>query len=55
MRPSELSAHAERFLALRRTVFRKNPRRGGQDQRRLRYDERLIRSFVTYWKQHDHQ
>ncbi len=54
MRPSELSAHAGRFLALRRTLFQPNPRPGGQDQRRLRYDERLIRGFVTYWKQHDH-
>lgn len=51
MTPSELSAYAEEFLALRRTMFRINPRRGGQDRRRLRYNEKLIRSFVTYWKQ----
>jgi integrase/recombinase XerD len=51
MTPSELSAYAEKFLALRRTMFRVNPRRGGQDRRRLRYNEKLIQSFVTYWRQ----
>jgi hypothetical protein len=49
MTPSELSAYAEQFLALRRTMIRVNPRRGGQDRRRLRYNEKLIRSFARWW------
>jgi len=47
----ELSAHAEEFMAMRRAIFRANPRRGGQDRRRLRYAERLIRGFTTYWQE----
>jgi integrase/recombinase XerD len=54
MTPPELSAHAEKFLALKRSVFQPNPRRGGQDQRGLRHNEKLIRGFVTYWKQQKH-
>ncbi len=50
MTPSELAAYAEKFLALKRALFRPNPRRIRQDERRLRYDERLIHSFVAYWK-----
>jgi hypothetical protein len=46
----ELSAYAEEFLAMRRAIFRANPRRGGQDRRHLRYTERLIRGFTTYWQ-----
>jgi hypothetical protein len=37
---------------MRRAIFRANPRRGGQDRRRLRYTERLIRGFTTYWQEH---
>src|SRR5262249_35639826 len=44
----------EKFLTLRRSVFRPNPQRGAQDQRRLRYNEKLIRGFVAYWNQQKH-
>ena len=47
----ELSAHAEEFMAMRRAIFRANPRRGGQDRRRLRYNEKLVRGFITYWQE----
>src|SRR5438874_10633127 len=47
----DLSAHAEEFLAMRRAIFRANPRRGGQDRRRLRYNEKLVRGFITYWQE----
>ena len=49
----ELLAHAEKFLTLKRALFRPNPRRSGQDQRQLRYDERPVRNFIAYWKQQE--
>jgi hypothetical protein len=47
MTASELSAHAENSLALRRTLFQPDPRRGGQDQRRLAEGEKAEASNNT--------
>ncbi|MGC2226147.1 MAG: tyrosine-type recombinase/integrase [Candidatus Sulfotelmatobacter sp.] len=45
-----LSAHAEEFLALKRAVAKVDPHRNTQDRRSLRHRERLLRSFIAYWR-----
>ena len=45
-----LSAHAEEFLALKRAVAKVDPHRNTQDRRSLRHREKLLRSFIAYWR-----
>ena len=47
---SALSAHAEEFLALKRAVAKSDPHRNAQDHRSLKHREKLLRSFVAYWR-----
>ncbi len=45
-----LSAHAEEFLALKRAVAKVDPHRNTQDRRSLKHREKLVRSFIAYWR-----
>jgi integrase/recombinase XerD len=47
---STLSAHAEEFLALKRAVAKVDPHRNTQDERSLKHREKLLRSFIAYWR-----
>ena len=47
---SALSAHAEEFLALKRSVAKADPHGNSQDRRSLKHREKLLRSFVAYWR-----
>jgi integrase len=47
-----LSCHLDAFLALKLARARSNPHFGGDQRRRLRYEERLLRNFLTHWQQH---
>jgi len=47
-----LSHHLEAFLALKRARARRSPYFEGDQRRRLRYDEALLRSFLERWRQH---
>jgi len=47
---SALSAHAEQFLALKRAVAKADPHGNSQDRRSLKHREKLLRSFVAYWR-----
>ena len=47
---SALSAHAEEFLALKRAVAKADPHGNSQDRRSLKHREKLLRSFVAYWR-----
>ena len=45
-----LSAFAEQFLALRRSVSRHDPHQNGREDRALKHRETLLRSFLAYWR-----
>ena len=45
-----LSAHAEEFLALKRVGAKVDPHRNTQDRRSLKHREKLVRSFIAYWR-----
>jgi len=45
-----LSIHAEQFLALKRAVARADLHGNSQDRRSLKHREKLLRSFVAYWR-----
>jgi hypothetical protein len=47
---SVLSAHAEEFMALKRAVAKADPHDNGQDRRSLKHREKLLRSFIAYWR-----
>jgi integrase/recombinase XerD len=47
---SAMSAHAEEFLALKRAVAKADPHGNSQDRRSLKHREKLLRSFVAYWR-----
>jgi integrase/recombinase XerD len=47
---SALSAHAEAFLALKSAVTQADPHGDSQDRRSLKHREKLLRSFVAYWR-----
>jgi integrase len=47
---SALSVHAEEFLALKRAVAKADPHGNSQDRRSLKHREKLLRSFVAYWR-----
>jgi integrase/recombinase XerD len=47
-----LSQHLEAFLALRRARARRSPYFEGDQRRRLRYEEALLRSFLERWRLH---
>ena len=47
---SALSAHAEEFLTLKRAVAKTDPHGNSQDRRSLKHREKLLRSFVAYWR-----
>lgn len=47
-----LSQHLEAFLALRQARARRNPYFEGDQRRRLRYEEALLRSFLERWRLH---
>jgi hypothetical protein len=47
---STLSALAEDFLALNRAVSKVDPYRNAQDGRSLKHREKLLRSFIAYWR-----
>ena len=47
-----LSQHLEAFLALKRARARRNPYFEGEQRRRLRYEEALLRSFLERWRLH---
>ena len=47
---SAMSAHAEEFLALKRAVTKADPHGNSQDRRSLKHREKLLRSFVAYWR-----
>jgi integrase/recombinase XerD len=47
-----LSQHLEAFLALKRARARRNPYFEGDQRRRLRYEEALLRSFLERWQLH---
>ena len=46
-----LSCHLDAFLALKLARARSNPHFGGDQRRHLRYEEGLLRSFLTHWQQ----
>jgi integrase len=48
---SALAAHAEQFLALKRAVAKVDPHRNAQDRRSLKHREKLLRSFLAYWRE----
>ena len=47
-----LSQHLEAFLALKRARAKRSPYFEGDQRRRLRYEEALLRSFLERWRQH---
>jgi integrase/recombinase XerD len=47
---STLPAHAEELLALKRAVTMVDPHRNTQDERSLKHKEKLLRSFIDYWR-----
>jgi integrase/recombinase XerD len=47
-----LSQHLDAFLALKAARARRNPYFEGDQRRRLRYEEGLLRSFLSRWQQH---
>jgi integrase/recombinase XerD len=47
-----LSQHLEAFLAMKRARARRSPYFEGDQRRRLRYEEALLRSFLERWRQH---
>ena len=47
-----LSQHLDAFLALKAARARRNPYFEGDQRRRLRYEEGLLRSFISRWQQH---
>jgi integrase len=47
-----LSAWAEEFLALRRSLTKWDPRQNGRERRGLQHREKLLRNFIDYWRQH---
>jgi len=44
--------HLDAFLALKAARARRNPYFQGDQRRRLRYEEGLLRSFLSCWQQH---
>jgi hypothetical protein len=44
--------HLDSFLALKLARARSNPYSDGEQRRRLRYEEGLLRSFLTHWQQY---
>jgi integrase len=47
-----LSQHLNAFLALKSARARRSPHFDGEQRRRLRYDEGLLRNFLARWQQH---
>ena len=47
-----LSKHLDAFLALKSARARRSPHFEGDQRRRLRYEEGLLRSFLARWQQH---
>lgn len=47
-----LSQHLDAFLALKSASARRSPYFEGEQRRRLRYEEGLLRSFLANWQQH---
>jgi integrase/recombinase XerD len=47
-----LSEHLDAFLALKSARARRSPYFEGDQRRRLRYEEGLLRSFLARWQQH---
>ena len=47
-----LSIHLDAFLALKLARAKSSPHFSGDHRRSLRYDEGLLRSFLTCWQQH---
>jgi hypothetical protein len=47
-----LSHHLDAFLALKQARAKSNPHFSNDHRRRLRYDEGLLRSFLSRWQQH---
>lgn len=47
-----LSQHLEAFLELKWARARRNPYFEGDQHRRPRYEEALLRSFLERWQQH---
>lgn len=47
-----ISQHLEAFLALRRARAKRDPYFEGDQRRRLRYEEALLRSFLERWRLH---
>jgi hypothetical protein len=45
-----LSAFAEEFMALRSAVARRDPHRNNRDRISLKHREKLLRSFIAYYK-----
>jgi integrase len=48
----DLSRHLDAFLALKQARAKSNPHFNGEHRRRLRYDEGLLRSFLSRWQQY---
>jgi integrase len=48
----DLSRHLDAFLAMKQARAKSNPHFNGEHRRRLRYDEGLLRSFLSRWQQH---
>jgi len=48
-----VSQHLDAFLALKAARARRNPYFEGDQRRRLRYEEGLLRSFFARWQQYD--
>jgi len=51
MRRSDLSIHLENFLALKQARAKANPHFGSDHRSRLRFEERLLRSFLAFWQE----
>ena len=47
-----LSQHLDAFLALKSARARRNPDFDGEQRRRQRYEEGLLRNFLSRWRQH---
>jgi len=47
-----LSQHLNAFLALKSARAKRNPDYGGEQRRRLRFEEGLLRSFLSRWQQY---
>src|SRR5260370_35329745 len=47
---SAFSVYADGFLALRRAVANADPHHNDQDRRSLRHRGKLLRSFLTFWR-----